>query len=654
VSPELPPPPIDPTRRPPRPAHRALGALAVVLAVLFGAWVRIDVALRIPDFTGPESTGLLRSDPALLYYLTERVVDAGGGVPDDFRADPRIEWPLATDVPARFTVGEEFLVAWLYRAFGEGAPLPLFATVVMAFVASGAALGVYGLGRELCGRVGPALLALGLYTLSPAVYRTAGFVLMREDLSLPLLAVHGWLFARAVRVRTPGAFAAAGLALGAAAATWHAMPFIAAVELGCILLWTLRTGSNPLAARGAWAFVAVLALFGVGVPVLRAHAFLLSLPMQLVWALGALALLERWRRPRAALRVAVGLGTWVAGAAAALALARLAGLGLSDYAHVLELVAAKIRYGGVLPADPGLLSFDARLMWQGPFQAAPVRELLAGTLVPGILLAVAVGEVLPRWWRGTGGGGEAVLVAFAAASAVLAWLVRRNVVLMGLAAPPAAALLLARRGLDRRPAWWAGLLLAQALLFASVMAVRQDRWDDPRERTEVAGLVAWMRAHLPPDGAVAGDVVVSTAVLAQTGHPIALQPKYESARSRRRIEAFLEAFYAGDPAALHGLLTSWRCRYLLVDRGMLWSLRYVAGLPADLQAPPPGTAAADFLSPEPVRSTRVPGFRLLYRSPYVTDDLRLFEVEPAPEPGPGQRRPTSERGGSGGPSPPSV
>jgi hypothetical protein len=38
----------------------------------------------------------------------------------------------------------------------------------------------------------------------------------------------------------------------------------------------------------------------------------------------------------------------------------------------------------------------------------------------------------------------------------------------------------------------------------------------------------------------------------------------------------------------------------------------------------------------------------------VSDDLRLYEVEPALEPGSGQRRPISQRGTSADPEPPSV
>ena len=39
--------------------------------------------------------------PALLFYLTQRLVEHGG-LPEDWSSDPRIEHPAKTDVPATF------------------------------------------------------------------------------------------------------------------------------------------------------------------------------------------------------------------------------------------------------------------------------------------------------------------------------------------------------------------------------------------------------------------------------------------------------------------------------------------------------------------------------------------------------------------------
>ena len=88
-----------------------IGACALVAAISFGSAVRIHSALSLPGFASNAVEGMLKSDAALLYYMTQRIVESGGLPPDDFRADPRVEHPETSDLPAMFTVGQEFLVA---------------------------------------------------------------------------------------------------------------------------------------------------------------------------------------------------------------------------------------------------------------------------------------------------------------------------------------------------------------------------------------------------------------------------------------------------------------------------------------------------------------------------------------------------------------
>jgi hypothetical protein len=613
----------DPFRRN---AVPRLACIAIVLAaVVFGTAFRIGATYASPHFQRERAEGMLKSDPALLYYFAQRIVESGGRPPPDLRHDPRIEHPLGTDLAAHFPIAQEYLVAWTHLALGELVPLHVVAVWVMSLVASLAAVGVFGLALELTGRLGPAALATAFFALSPSSYRTLGFVLLGEDASLPCFALHAWLLARACRVRSAGAFALAGLALGAAVATWHAMPFVVAVEAACLFAWAVRSGENVLALPGAWALPAVYALFGVVSPVLRAHGLLLSIPMQIFAALLLLRAIEARGALGLVRRAAVALAAWALFLGVATAISRATNSALSDYAHVFELMAAKLRWLGERPDDPRALSFGARLLWQGPFETAAVREILAGSLVAALLAGPAALDAAVAWWRGRGDGRFAVVAAFAVASAFLAKLIRRNLALTALALPVAAVVALARRDLHRDPRWSIGLVLVQLVCFASVMQGRQDGWYSAEERSEIASLVDWMRANLPDDGAVASDFVVSAAVLAHTGHPIALQPKYEITVSRDRIEEFLRAFFAGSRADLHALLARWECRYLLVDREALWGLRYIAGLPLALADPVPATAAAAFLSTDWARASNVQGFRLLHRTP--RDRYLLYEVE---------------------------
>src|SRR6185503_21382623 len=79
----------------------------------------------------------------------------------------------------------------------------------------------------------------------------------------------------------------------------------------------------------------------------------------------------RARRALVAALLALGLGL------AALLAARLGWTGAAELGHVYEVMLAKVRFLGVPPEDPNRISFDARLLWQGPFATLVLVEGVA-------------------------------------------------------------------------------------------------------------------------------------------------------------------------------------------------------------------------------------------------------------------------------------
>ncbi len=57
-----------------------LAGLSVLLiaAIALGAFLRIHTAFADPSFDMHSAKGLLRSDPGLLYYVADRIVESGG------------------------------------------------------------------------------------------------------------------------------------------------------------------------------------------------------------------------------------------------------------------------------------------------------------------------------------------------------------------------------------------------------------------------------------------------------------------------------------------------------------------------------------------------------------------------------------------------
>lgn len=592
---------------------RSLTALLLVLLVAFGTWVRVRTTLADPGFAAAPAEGLLRSDPALLVYFTQRIAESGG-LPPDFTAEPRIEHPQVLDVPALFPIGPEFLVAALWKLLGPGTPLYMACLYASSFAASLLVLGVYVLAYELMGRRTLALAAALFAALLPANYRTLGFLFVGEDWSMPLFVLHLGLAARAVR--RPGRMSAslAVLPLVGALASWHAASFFFALEMLAIGVWFWTRGRNPFAHAGAWTALGVLVLAGVAIPVLRHTRFVLSLPLLIAFGLALATFLRgRWLQRGALL------------GAAALTL-----LGSGEYSHVFGLVWHKLVNFGALPADPASLPAEVRLMWQGPF----------ATLDPwqGIVL-LGLGSLGFAWAARRLGRGErddrvGVLCWLALGSLPLAWLIERTLVFPALLAPA----LCAAACVSWRGAWIGGALLAQALLFGLHLSSYVIPWYQPPIRQqELAALVRALPGLVPQDEAVAADFVNGTAILVQTRRPILYQPKWESKQSRERIERFLELFFHSTPAELSRVLREeYHCRYLLVDRAQLGlGCRYAAGI-ADGSEPPPGSPAALLCSTDAAQLAGVRGYKLVYRSPVSlrqsngqpSDFYRLFELVP--------------------------
>ncbi|MFT5052516.1 MAG: hypothetical protein ACI8QZ_003950 [Chlamydiales bacterium] len=607
-----------------------LGGLAMLLlAVAFSTALRIQVTQSDPFFDRETPAGLLRSDQGLIYYVTELIADADGGTPDDFRSDPRICHPDTADIPAMFSVGQEFLIAWTYLALGKEYALHVVALWLMSFIASLVLVGVYGLAYELTRKPGWAGLAALFFAVLPINYRTMGIILLREDLSVPLFALHLWLTARAVRRDSTGAWVGSGLMLSAALATWHAMTFVVAIEVVTLLAWFVRTGSNPLARARAWIVPAILVLAGLTIPMLRSKLFLLSPTMAVVFGMAVHALI--WRRSEEPSgtnmkRIVTGVAcVLVVGVLTQFAARMLRG-GEGDYAHVLAFLWAKITGLGARPSDPTELPFGARLLWQGAFSTATPIEFAIGLGLALIALTLGLIKAAPIWLRGASEQqpdrrGFALLGGFMGISIVSAWMVRRTMILLGMGAPILALWPFLKPGRGRTGALvLSAAILGQGGFILYSVSTTLIPWyrpvyqpvDYPRE---IRHLVEWVDGNIDPSRALLADFSTSTSVLAHSRNPIVTQPKYETTESRERIEQFFTTFFKGSLGDLNAMMDRYETDYLLLDCWQLAASLFVAGLPPGSRGPQPGTPASLFLRRDPTALRSIPGFRIIYATP---------------------------------------
>jgi len=620
-----------------------VSALLLVLAVLGGTTLRAQRTLNDDAFAAGPPEGRLRSDPGLLYYLTERVLAADGGIPADLRADTRLAWPETTDALSTYTMGQEWLVAWSYRAFGAGMPLDEFCLWFMGLLASLTVVGVLVIGAELARLGGEAaprvplvagLVAAGLWLVTPAAYRTLGFVLVREDLSVPLFALHLGLLLRARRTGGAATELLAGILLAACLASWHGARLIVSLEAAAFLVWCAAAPrSRPTLA--SWARVLGPTVAAVLlVPALTSVRLLTSPALALV-AGGALARaasgrgVRRADEPRSsgAERPLLLLLLGVAGATVAWFLLG-SSLGDGDFSHVGELLIAKLSHGGSLPADPRGLSFEARMMWQGPFSTGTPAYMATYLGVPLALALVGAWLLVARTRQSASSRAVAIAAAafllaslagtwFASRLAVVSALITSGLGAITLCASCAVPLADARMRLLRG---WAVAAVGLACLvgFGRFWSALDLAWYHAGRQHELAQLLDAVKLHAAEGEPVAADFITSTALLAQQQRPIVLEPKWETVAARARVRRFFEAFYSGTPDEFAALVRDeWRCRYLVIDQftlGTLVASRVLAGLlPGEpLRA---ATPAALLLADEDELLRSLPGFELLWRSP---------------------------------------
>lgn len=617
-----------------------LTALVLVLLVAFSTGLRVEKALESGHFD-TDPVGSVRADPGLLYYLTERAVRLPDGT-DEGSIDTRIEHPDGVSVPNLYSLGQERVVALARRIVGDEMPTHQLALRLMAFLASLTLLGVYGLARELTGSSRWGLMAAALHALTPASYRSIGFVFVREDLCLPIYAMHLWLVVRTWRTRSTASGLWAGITLGLSLATWHAAGFLVALECAAAWLMFLRRDRNPFGKGPALMGLIAAVVICLLVPSLRAKGALLSPAMAGFLALACAARFSQ-QRSRClavgfvALAVFLGLGRVLAGYLGS----------AEDLDHVLALLLAKVRLLGHLPADPAMLDFDVRMMWQGPFATlewGEARRILGPSLLGFLVITVAT---TLRWLRGRGEDMRLFIGLLVALLGLGSWLTLRVSAALVIVLPAAIALWFSRRNRARKgrsrsrwiPFAGAGFMLVQALVFFGWASHLSIDWHWNLRRDRDRAMVAAIERFVPEGRAVAADFMVSTVILAHTQRPIIVQPKWERALSRRRVERLWELLYHSSPSDLaHALRGPLQTEYLLVDRHTLqWlrSSRYLAGLSSDRPELPAGSAVEALLAGNSRHEyPGVEGFELLWSDEPVAafpdgserDFYRLFRL----------------------------
>jgi hypothetical protein len=523
------------------------------------------------------------------------MVAKGQGIPS---LDRPAEWPEGLRVFEDASPAMEYVFGWTARLVpGAGRDLPGFIRFFSAFLFSLALFPVALLSARLWRSAAAGVLSGLLFAVVlPVVARSSGFEYVRENFTFPLLVYHVFFFVAACAGGSLATAILSGTFLFAALASWQGSQFYLVPLLLFLLARVIVAEIAPGERRAVRILVLSIAAAALIVPYLRAGRLLLSIPAALAAAYLVVDLLaargairgaaprreEKGRRPVDA-RIVKGLVA--AGVAAAVLVPGLVSrTHFAAYSHFFDLVLYKLRY--IRKPDPGLLPFDARAFWVGPFNSPDALHFFVFALPVILLLPVPV-WLLAKRSRHKDDFEALFALVFLALFFALFLLMQRLEPLFGVFAAIAAGgsvpgLLSIRRARDvAKPSFAiAALVVGISLCQDFGFEGRGDIWRSaaralhvpsrdsfaifPYARDVEGDLLSWIGAHTPPDAVVMSLHYLSPQVLTYTGRATNLNDFFESPRLRRKARRLLDLLYSSEEN-LYRFCASQSSTYLLIS-----------------------------------------------------------------------------------------
>lgn len=594
---------------------------ALLCALLFGLGIGVRrhvLEAQMPSGGRPLPFTL----ESALQFRMVRSIYAGEAIP---ALDRDIEHPTGVRTWAHDTVGAEYVYAALARLFPTEITLTQRVRwIEVVWFCLGVPLLAFGVRRWTGSWVGGATAGFFYAVAIASVLRSTGQEISHENFALPLLIGHlAFAFAPAGRAAGRRAHAASALLLAGAVASWDMIQYY-------VLLWGMIRAfdwlrrpygaGDPRAPALLWPWAA-LVLTALASPYHRTHGLLISPAMAPAHAAVAGWLVHAWAA-RTGAKPAVGLARGAFAAVLAAALAASALLPAS-YGHFGALLAAKIRFLNVKPADPSLLTFDQRILWVPALHSVDWRMaifylpfILPLTLAASVVFFVARrknegSSPYPGWacfshWFS--------LVVFLLFFRFCVFVALFASILLGLWAAWAV----------KRSGWGRALALA-AIAAGGVgeMAhtVRNAGLWGPQGvlYPQLEELGAWLRANVSPKPVLA-NFQTSGFVLAYGRCPIVLHPKFEAPEARRRVEQYATHLFRGTERGLRDWADRYGARYLVysmyefADRSPELTLRYMVEA-----LKPPAEAPARLFEFEPERAR-------LFRLVWSNAKYRVFRI----------------------------
>ncbi len=508
--------------------------------------------------------------------------------------DYSAQFPEGLSVYRDTSIAMEYLYGIVYRIpSGANVDIVRFIRFFTAFFFSLAIFPVAALSAGLWRSRRAGILSAALFAVViPLVARSSGFEFVRENVTFPLLIFHVYFLVSACSSKRWRDACLCGFFAALALCSWQGTQFYLVPLLAFLLVRRVIAVIDTGERRLTWMLILFSLGTGVAVPFLRGAGYLLSLPVGLsaAWIAADLvsALHPRGDEDRSGGRMRLARMTAAAAGLACILLPALLTKGhFTSYSHFFRLVLYKLRYI-YKPEDPGLLPFDVRAFWVGPFHSPDPLHFFVFAL-PAIFVLTGPVDRLIR--RSRAGEFQALFVlTFLIVFFVLFLLMQRLLPLFGLfavvagggnAVPGAPAA--GRRVAVRWGMAVTFLVLGVSLLQDFAWEGRSDIWRRaaralkiprrekfvvyPYARDVEGALLDWIRKNTPENSVILTLHYLSPQILTYTRRTTNLNDFFESAHLRRKTERFLTALYASEDR-LYAFCREQASDYLLLSNAV--------------------------------------------------------------------------------------
>ena len=221
------------------------------------------------------------SESALLYRYA-RIAAQGQSIPE---IDYMAQHPEGLPVWRNISVGVELVMGCIYRCLPEGKPdFHSFARYFTPFFFCLGVVGIYLVTSHILKDKFSGLTASLFYAVClPAVIRSTGQEISKENFALPLIIFHIWFFLKACDRQQRSKFLinslTGGLILITALIWWEGTQIYFYILVTFVVFKYLINKADSALIRFFVIQIVFCSLAGVLVPYLRAHYFVVSYPM---------------------------------------------------------------------------------------------------------------------------------------------------------------------------------------------------------------------------------------------------------------------------------------------------------------------------------------------------------------------------------------